>query len=87
MRPVVFLSVVEARLPDCLFALIGGYLVRGQIGILEPLLLFLMFFFHILLLFAANFMRVLYLFVVDVVFVVLVQDHLEHMIKVFVFLV
>ena len=50
-------------------------------------MLFLMFFFHILLLFAANFMRVLYLFVVDVVFVVLVEDHLEHMIKVFVFLV
>ena len=87
MRPVFLLRVVEARLPDCLFALIGGYLVRRQVGILEPLLLFLMFFFHILLLLAANFMRVLYLFVINVVFVVLVEDHLEHMIKVFVFLV
>ena len=81
------LSVIEARLPDCLFALIGGYFVRRQVGILEPLLLFLMFFFHVLLLLATYFVRVLYLFVVDVIFVVLVKDYLKHMIKVFVFFV
>ena len=45
-----------------------------------------MFFFHVLLLLETYFVRVLYLFVVDVVFVVLVKDYLKHMIEVFVFL-